>query len=100
MAQHDDTKVHVVTPLAPLTPDGGHYVGQLDNGHPVEALTYAHAMEHHREQVESGELLPVVRSAPSAKKELAGGDGPAQVASEAYRTGWERIFRGGPPGEA
>lgn len=98
MRDSDDTKLTGVTPLAGLSTEG-HYVGQLDDGRVAETLTYEHAMEHHREDVESGKLTPVMPRAP--RQRLAAGDGPAQVASSAYSAGYDRIFgKKAPVGEA
>jgi hypothetical protein len=39
----------------------------------------------------------VPRRIRAIRRELGAGDGPAQVASDAYRTGWEGIFGKRPP---
>lgn len=103
MRDSDDTRVHEVVRVADLTPDGGHYVGVVDDGRVVGVMTEEHARAHHSAELERGEYEVVIprNPRPRPQQELAAGDGPAQVASDAYRDGWERIFgRKQPAGEA
>ena len=94
----DDTlsKLRSVLPLIDL--QNGHYIGLLENGDVGEVITHEHALTHHAEQLERGDLEPVQRQAP--EPESVSRRGPAKVNSNKYRDNYDRIFASGPVGEA
>lgn len=60
----------------------------------ADQLADSHEREMHPEFGEchvSGQMRAIGKS---IRQSLAGGDGPAQVATEGYRTSWERTFGG------
>lgn len=98
MKDNDDTATPTARALTPLV--NGHALAVTDAGKVVSVVTPEHAAEHHPDLLASGEYTTYMVRYPKGER---ASDGPAQVTTEAYRDGWERIFgRGKAPaaGEA
>lgn len=93
MKADDDTKMPTGAIVAELAP--GHALARLDDGRLAHVVEPDHARAKHPELAETGTMVALrrPRAAPARS-------GPAQVATEAYREGYDRIFGRRPAGEA
>lgn len=94
MGKHDDTRVKDATILA--TDGQGHFIARHEDGWIGTGVTYEYAEVHHPEMLQDPDTEFVRASWPRE----GGRSGPAMVASNAYRAGWERVFGKAEVGEA
>lgn len=87
MNDHDDTTIKSAEVL--VDAGNGHALARAEDGRLLHVVTPEHAAEHHPNIVGSAEVVRLRRST-----------GPARVATNAYRAGYDRIFAKSPVGEA